>query len=84
VVLPGFDHEQALAKAQEIRSRILATCYLPDVDGGVELKSSFGVATYPEDASDIKAILAKADKAMFQVKAEGKDAVGDARGERGA
>jgi GGDEF domain-containing protein len=42
------------------------------------------VATYPEDASDIKAILAKADKAMFQVKTEGKDAVGDARGSSSA
>jgi len=80
VVLPGFDHEQALAKAQEIRSKMLATRYLPAVGEGVHLKASFGVATYPEDASDIKAILAKADKAMFQVKTEGKDAVGDARG----
>jgi diguanylate cyclase (GGDEF)-like protein len=84
VVLPGFDHEQALAKAREIRSEMLATRYLQDVDGGVGLKASFGVATYPEDASDIKAILAKADKAMFQVKAGGKDAVGDARGSRNA
>ena len=80
VVLPGFDHEQALDKAQEIRSKMLATRYLPTVGDGVQLKASFGVATYPEDASDIKAILAKADNAMFQVKSEGKDAVGDARG----
>ena len=80
VVLPGFDHENALDKAQEIRSNMLATRYLPTVGDGVRLKASFGVATYPEDASDIKAILAKADKAMFQVKTDGKDAVGDARG----
>ena len=79
VVLPGFDHEQALAKAQEIRSRMQATRYLPRVNDGVRLKASFGVATYPEDASDIKAILAKADNAMFRVKSEGKDAVGHAR-----
>jgi diguanylate cyclase (GGDEF)-like protein len=79
IVLPGFDHGLALAKAQEIRSRMLATRYLPTVNDGVQLKASFGVATYPEDASDIKAILAKADKAMFRVKSEGKNAVGDAR-----
>jgi diguanylate cyclase (GGDEF)-like protein len=79
VVLPGYDHERALGKAQEIRSKMLATCYLPNVNDGVRLKASFGVATYPEDASDIKAILAKADKAMFRVKTEGKNAVGDAR-----
>jgi diguanylate cyclase (GGDEF)-like protein len=80
VVLPGYDHERALGKAQEIRSKMLATRYLPNINDGVRLKASFGVATYPEDASDIKAILAKADKAMFRVKSEGKDAVGDARG----
>jgi diguanylate cyclase (GGDEF)-like protein len=82
MVLPGFDHEQVLAKAQEIRSKMLATRYLPTINDGVRLKASFGVATYPEDASDIKAILAKADKAMFRVKSEGKNAVGDARGAR--
>ena len=58
------------------------TRYLPAVEGGVRLKASFGVATYPEDASDIQAILAKADKAMFRVKTGGKDAVGDARANR--
>jgi diguanylate cyclase (GGDEF)-like protein len=80
IVLPGFGHEQALAKAQEIRSKMLATRYLPNVGDGVRLKASFGVATYPEDASDIRAILAKADNAMFHVKSIGKDAVGDVRG----
>jgi diguanylate cyclase (GGDEF)-like protein len=79
LVLPGFGHEEVLAKAQEIRAKMLATRYLPTVNDGVQLKASFGVATYPEDASDIKAILAKADKAMFRVKSEGKNAVGDAR-----
>jgi diguanylate cyclase (GGDEF)-like protein len=79
VVLPGFDHGRALTKAQEIRSKMLATRYLPAIGDGVQLRASFGVATYPEDASDIKAILAKADNAMFRIKSEGKDAVGDAR-----
>jgi diguanylate cyclase (GGDEF)-like protein len=77
VVLPGFDHPQGLNKAQEIRSRMLATVYLPTVKNGVRLQASFGVATYPDDASDIKAMLAKADQAMFQIKTKGKNAVGD-------
>jgi diguanylate cyclase (GGDEF)-like protein len=80
VVLPDFDHAQVLQKAQEIRSRMLATLYLPTVNNGVRLKASFGVSTYPDDAADIKALLAKADKAMFQVKTTGKNAVGDSRG----
>ena len=79
VVLPDFDHVRALEKAQEIRSRMLMTRYLPGIPNGVHLKASFGLATYPEDASDIKAMLAKADKAMFRVKTSGKNAIGDSR-----
>jgi diguanylate cyclase (GGDEF)-like protein len=77
VVLPGLDHAQALEKAKEIRSRMLTTVYLPAVKEGVHLRASFGVSTYPEDASNITAMLAKADQAMFQVKTGGKNAVGD-------
>jgi diguanylate cyclase (GGDEF)-like protein len=80
VVLPGFDHHQAMQKAQEIRSRMLSTRYLPALQDGVHLQASFGVSTYPDDAADIKAMLAKADKAMFQIKTKGKNAVGDGRG----
>lgn len=79
VVLPGADHTLALRKALEIRSRMLETIYLPTTTDGVNLQASFGLSTYPDDASDIKAILAKADRAMFQVKAQGKNAVGDSR-----
>ena len=80
VVLPGFDHAKALEKAREIRSLMKATVYLGAATTGVELKASFGVSTYPEDASDIKAMLAKADQAMFHVKTSGKNAVGDPSG----
>lgn len=76
VVLPGFDHQQALGKAEQIRSSMLETIYLPTVNNGVHLQASFGVATYPDDAADIKSILAKADQAMFRIKTEGKNAVG--------
>jgi len=80
VVLPGFEHGQALGKAQEIRSRMLSTVYLPAVGQGVNLHASFGVSTYPEDAEDITAMLARADRAMFDIKVKGKNAVGDAGG----
>jgi diguanylate cyclase (GGDEF)-like protein len=75
VVLPGHDHPCALDKAEHIRSKMLATTYLPTVNDGVHLQASFGVSTYPDDATDIKTLLAKADQAMFQVKSEGKNAV---------
>ncbi len=75
VVLPGHDHPNALEKAEDIRSKMLATTYLPKVNNGVHLEASFGVSTYPDDATDIKTLLAKADQAMFHVKSEGKNAV---------
>ena len=82
VVLPGFDHKLAFEKARQIRSSMLATIYLPVVNNGVSLQASFGVATYPDDAADIKTMLAKADQAMFRIKNEGKNAVGGTNGSR--
>lgn len=78
IVLPGLDHKQAMEKARQIRASMLETIYLPSVNNGIHLQASFGVATYPDDAADIKSILAKADQAMFQIKTEGKNAVGGA------
>lgn len=79
VVLPGFNHDQGLEKAEEIRIKLKNTTYLPLVSDGVHIQASFGVSTYPDDASDIKAMLATADRAMFNVKTKGKNAVGDLR-----
>ncbi|MEJ2040947.1 MAG: diguanylate cyclase [Desulfosarcinaceae bacterium] len=74
--MPGYDQARALENARDIRTRMLETVYLTSVPAGVRLQASFGVATYPHDASDIKAILAKADLAMFRIKTTGKNAVG--------
>jgi diguanylate cyclase (GGDEF)-like protein len=79
-VLPGHDKAKALQEAQEIRARLLRTIFLANVENGVRLQASFGVSTYPDDAGDITAILARADQAMFNVKLKGKNAVGDVDG----
>ncbi len=79
-VLPGHDKAQALQEAQEIRARLLRTVFLSNVENGVRLQASFGVSTYPDDAGNITAILARADQAMFNVKSKGKNAVGDVDG----
>jgi diguanylate cyclase (GGDEF)-like protein len=80
IVLPGVNHVQSMEKAHEIRARMLDSVYLADIGKGVRLQASFGVSTYPDQAADIKAILAKADQAMFQVKSRGKNAVGNING----
>jgi diguanylate cyclase (GGDEF)-like protein len=76
-VLPDFTKKEALRKAEEIRTRMIETIYLPGVGNGVSLRASFGVATYPDDAENIAHILASADQAMFHIKTTGKNAVGD-------
>ncbi len=76
VVLPGVGKHQALRKAEEIRIKLSQTIFLANRGHQVRLQASFGVATYPEDATDRTALLALADSAMFDVKGRGKNAVG--------
>ncbi|MFP4390733.1 MAG: diguanylate cyclase, partial [Desulfococcaceae bacterium] len=75
VVLPDFDKEEAIQKAEDIRTRIRQTAYLTEHGHQIFIRASFGVASFPEDANDVRGLLALADKAMFDVKAGGKDAV---------
>jgi diguanylate cyclase (GGDEF)-like protein/PAS domain S-box-containing protein len=84
VVLPDFDKEEAIQKAEDIRARIRQTPYLTEHGHQVFIRASFGVATFPEDAGDVRGLLALADKAMFDVKAGGKDAVRASREASGA
>lgn len=75
VVLRGFGKAAAREKAEELRSRIHNTVYLSQYGHEVRLTASLGTATYPDDATEVTRLLGLADKAMFRVKAEGKDAV---------
>jgi len=76
VVLPGFDRAAALKKANKIRSRMKETVYLSSAGHAVRMSASLGLATFPDDASDLTSLLALADNAMFRVKKGGKDAIG--------
>ena len=76
VVLPGLGKRQALAKAEEMRGTLSQTPFLAHRGLQVHIAASFGVAAYPEDATDRTGLLALADQAMFDVKRRGKNAVG--------
>lgn len=75
VVLEGFGKEAARKKAEEIRSALHNTVYLSDCGHQVRLTASFGIATYPDDGADVIKLLGVADRAMFRVKADGKDGI---------
>ena len=65
---------RGVAKADEIRVCIREAVY-PTTSVQVRLTASFGVAAYPDDARDVKTLMALADQALFAIKRRGKDAV---------
>ena len=75
IVLPGAGNRAAREKAEAIRARIAATTFLREAGHAIRLTASFGVATYPEDASDLEGLLSLADGRLFDVKGSGRNAV---------
>ena len=80
VVLPGFSKTQALKMAETIRSQMRQTIYLANQEYKVSLRASFGIATFPDDATDKTALLALADRAMFKMKKKSKESNAKYRG----
>ncbi|MFZ5571036.1 MAG: sensor domain-containing diguanylate cyclase [Thermodesulfobacteriota bacterium] len=76
LVLPGYEQARAEEKARQVRSRIRATTYLRELGISLQLQASFGIATFPYHAADMNGLLASADKALFSIKAKGKNAIG--------
>jgi len=75
VVLPGFNKLQAFDMAESIRSRMKETVYLSKIGAHVKLRASFGISSFPDDATGLSELLSLADEAMFNVKERGKDSV---------
>jgi diguanylate cyclase (GGDEF)-like protein/PAS domain S-box-containing protein len=78
LVLPGYDTRRAAEKAESIRRKMRNTTYLADNGLSVRLSASFGIATFPQDAADVRGLLAKADQALFRVKQTAKGRIGTA------
>ena len=79
VVLPDFDHAQAVEQANKIQARIRNHVFLRDQGFAVSIRSSSGVATFPYHAADMTNLLATADHALFGAKGSGKDTVKSAK-----
>ncbi len=76
IVLPDFDKQMAIEKSKEIQTLMSRTTYLSDKGHQVQLKASYGISTFPEDADDLPKLLAKADTLMLDIKKKGKNAIG--------
>jgi diguanylate cyclase (GGDEF)-like protein len=74
VVLPGTDLGGAYNLAERVRAGIeeLALPVL-DGEGALRVTASFGVATLPGSADDMRGLIAAADEALYRAKRAGKN-----------
>jgi diguanylate cyclase (GGDEF)-like protein len=68
LLLPESDREAALIVTNRLRDAINAHSFANEVDMDIRLTASFGIATYPLDATTKVDILRLADNAMYHVK----------------
>jgi diguanylate cyclase (GGDEF)-like protein/PAS domain S-box-containing protein len=74
VILPElYDTAQSLRVAEEILKQLAQPFYFVNHEAGHHISASIGIALYPQDASDLPALLKCADKAMYSAKGEGRN-----------
>jgi len=73
ILLINTSKSQATEVAEELRRGIESEA--GPATGGIELTASFGVATFHDDAITAEGLIAKADKALYAAKAQGRNRV---------
>jgi diguanylate cyclase (GGDEF)-like protein len=74
-LLPEIDRAQAHACALRLREAVSAHVFLASDRAPVRITASFGVASFPEDASSGEELMREADLAMYRAKQGGRDQV---------
>ena len=83
-ILPRQNKDEALLKVNRMKNAIAATTFLQKENINVPLTASFGLAAFPDDASDKHELLAEADRCLFRSKLEGKNRISFAELEHAA
>ena len=75
LIAPETHKDEAIRMAERLRVRIAEAKI--DLGGGKMLgvTASFGVATYPQDAGDLRGLVAAADRALYMAKERGRNLV---------
>ncbi len=75
IVLPMTASRYAYQVAERLRRAIAETTFLKHEGLNIRITASFGIATYPEDATTKEDLLRLADEAMYKVKYESRNGV---------
>lgn len=75
ILLPSTSKDGAVKMAESLLQIIRGHAFKADDGTPIELTASFGVACIPTDTSDRRELVFLADKAMYDVKASGRNAV---------
>lgn len=73
VLLPELTKEAGREVAERLFHTLRERRFLTREDLALELRGSFGMATFPEDGTDIEGIIKAADKMMYHVKGTTRD-----------
>lgn len=75
IILPNTTKKGALALVANLRETVAAHRFLADNGEKIAVTASYGIATFPEDADNKRALIQAADKAMYHVKETTRDGV---------
>jgi diguanylate cyclase (GGDEF)-like protein len=76
ILLPGRGKHEAVKRSENILRAIRESTYLMSEANPARISASFGIASYPEDATTKKELLISADNALFTIKHLTKNGIG--------
>jgi diguanylate cyclase (GGDEF)-like protein len=76
LIFPETAPEKAFLAADRLRTRIASRLFMaPELSQPMAVTISLGIASFPEDGSNKRALIERADQALYQAKRSGKNCV---------
>ena len=75
VIMPAQDKESALEKMKTVHQEVSQTRFLQSEGFEIKITASCGIASYPQDAGDMRELLQMADGSLYKSKDLGKNTI---------